>query len=71
MDFSDELESHKAIHATLEELIAAIDTARQDHSKFKPEEMRALMTKLREPLVGDTPRNKLKWYSRMLTSTTS
>lgn len=51
MDFSGEVDSHKTIHAALEELITAIDVARNDHSKFKPEEMHELMSKLREPLV--------------------
>ncbi|KAI0763150.1 hypothetical protein BC629DRAFT_1294189 [Irpex lacteus] len=50
MDFSGEAAEHKVIHDILEELIASINAAKEDHSKFKPAEMKELMEKFREPL---------------------
>lgn len=51
MDFSGEAAEHKVIHDILEELIASINAAKEDHSKFKPAEMKELMEKFRGPLV--------------------
>lgn len=51
MDFSNELSAHEKIHAALDTVIAAIEEAKKDHSKFKPDELRELVEKLKEPLV--------------------
>ena len=51
MDFSEEESAHRAIHDILSSLLAAIHAAQKDHSQFKPEEMRELMSKFRDPLV--------------------
>ena len=52
LDFSQEIEAHKIIHAGLDELLAAIRAAKNDISLFNAEKLKDMMVHLKEPLVS-------------------
>ncbi|KAF9469573.1 hypothetical protein BDZ94DRAFT_1151020 [Collybia nuda] len=52
MDFSGEIEQHKAIHDTLDKILATIHDARTDPSKFDATKMNALMLEFKDPLFS-------------------
>jgi len=52
MDFSGEAEAHKVIHTGIDEIIEYIDEFCEDTSKFHAERLKALMVKLKDPLVS-------------------
>ncbi|KAF8532743.1 hypothetical protein JB92DRAFT_2687030 [Gautieria morchelliformis] len=50
LDFSQEIEAHKIIHAGLDELLATIRAAKADTSLFDAQKLKEMMVKLKEPL---------------------
>lgn len=52
LDFSQEIEAHKTIHARLDELLATIRSAKADTSLFNAEKLKEMMVTLKEPLVS-------------------
>lgn len=51
LDFSGEVEEHKAIHAKLDEILAYIAEVRADPTKFDAAKLKASMDDFRTPLV--------------------
>ncbi|KZP17864.1 hypothetical protein FIBSPDRAFT_933788 [Athelia psychrophila] len=50
MDMTPEIDAHKVIHESLEQLIAFIVVARENHSMFDAEKMTVIITTLKDPL---------------------
>jgi len=50
MDFSEEIEAHKVIHANLDNLLALIREFKADYSKFDPEKLKKMLVDFKEPL---------------------
>jgi len=52
LNFSQEIEAHKTIHAGLDELLATIRAAKNETSLFNAKKLKEMMEKLRVPLVS-------------------
>ncbi|CAL1714139.1 unnamed protein product [Somion occarium] len=52
LDFSGEIEQHKAVHAPLKAMVAMIHEAQADLTKFDPQQFKELVVPLRVPLFN-------------------
>lgn len=55
LNFSQEVEEHKVIHAKLDEILGHLTAAKADPSKFDAPKLKSMMDDFRDPLVRQLP----------------